>query len=501
MTPRPVPAFDWIEQHADIRPGKVALIDDGRDLEITYGEFGERVRRVAVWLARNGVGRGDRVAFLSENTTDVFEVLFACAKLGAILVPLNWRLAVPELEFIVDDCTPRVLIHESQFVDAAAAVSVPLRLSLGEEFEQARASVDPADAPVMASTHDDPLAILYTSGTTGHPKGAIETIGMFFWNAINIGSEVELTRSSVGLNVLPTFHTGGLNLYTTPLIHLGGTSVNLRAFDPDRVLHWLTSGRISHFFAVPAVYQFLAEDDRWEDSDLSGVVSWACGGSAMPVALLERYAERGIVIRQGMGLTETSPTLFLTDEEHALDKAGSVGKAAMHTEIRVVDEMGRDVAIGEIGELWARGPNVTPGYWQRPEANEESFTDGWLHTGDAARIDEDGYVYIVDRWKDMYISGGENVYPAEVEQVYFRHPNVVDVSIIGVPDDRWGESGLAVVVVRDGGAFDEAEFLEFGRGLLANYKLPKAAWVVDEIPRNAAGKILKRELRIRATER
>jgi fatty-acyl-CoA synthase len=221
----------------------------------------------------------------------------------------------------------------------------------------------------------------------------------------------------------------------------------------------------------------------------------------MPVALLERYAERGIVIRQGMGLTETSPTLFLTDEEHALEKAGSVGKTAMHTEIRVVDESGDDVAPGEIGELWARGPNVTPGYWQRPEANEESFTDGWLHTGDAARIDEDGYVYIVDRWKDMYISGGENVYPAEVEQVYFRHPNVVDVSVIGIPDERWGESGLAVVVPRDAGIFDEVEFLEFGRGKLANYKLPKAVWVVDEIPRNAAGKVLKRELRGRAADR
>ena len=500
MTPRPVPAFDWVEQHADIRPDKVALIDDGRDLEITYGELGDRVRRVAAWLVAQGVGRGDRVAFLAENTTDIFEVLFACERIGAILVPLNWRLAVPELQFIVHDCTPTVLLHEDQFASAADELHVPVTLALGPPYEAVKEAADPSVAPSMDSTHDDPLAILYTSGTTGHPKGAIETVGMFFWNAINIGSEVELTRSSVGLNVLPTFHTGGLNLYTTPLIHLGGTSVNLRAFDPDRVVHWLTSGRITHFFAVPAVYQFLAEDERWESADFSGVTSWACGGSAMPVALLERYAERGIVIRQGMGLTETSPTLFLTDAEHALEKAGSVGKTAMHTEIRVVDDEGNDVEAGEIGELWARGPNVTPGYWQRPEANEESFTDGWLHTGDAARIDEDGYVYIVDRWKDMYISGGENVYPAEVEQVYFRHPNVVDVSVIGVPDERWGESGLAVVVPREPAAFDDAEFLEFGRGKLANYKLPKAVWVIDEIPRNAAGKVLKRELRNRAAE-
>jgi len=215
----------------------------------------------------------------------------------------------------------------------------------------------------------------------------------------------------------------------------------------------------------------------------------------MPVALLERYAERGVVIRQGMGLTETSPTLFLTDEAHAMSKAGSVGKPVLHTRVRIVGEDGNDLPPGEVGELWAKGPNVTPGYWERPEADRSSFTDGWLHTGDAARIDEDGYVYIVDRWKDMYISGGENVYPAEVEQVLFRHPNVLDVAVIGVPDDRWGESGLAIVVPRDPAAFDPAEVIGFCDGKLARYKIPKTARAIDELPRNAAGKVLKRELR------
>ncbi len=215
----------------------------------------------------------------------------------------------------------------------------------------------------------------------------------------------------------------------------------------------------------------------------------------MPVALLERYAEHGIVIRQGMGLTETSPTVFLTDEAHAISKAGSVGKPSLHTEIRVVTEEGVDVERGGIGELWVRGPNVTPGYWERPEANEASFTDGWLHTGDAARIDDDGYVYIVDRWKDMYISGGENVYPAEVEQVVFHHPNVLDVAVIGVPDERWGEVGVAVVVPRDADSFDGSELLQFCDEKLARYKIPKRVEIIDELPRNAAGKVLKRDLR------
>jgi len=495
MRHRPVRAFDWVTYHADVRPNKVALIDDGRDLTITYGDLGDRVARLATWLVHVGIERGDRVAFLAENTTDIFEVLFACGRVGAILVPLNWRLTVPELRFMIADATPRILIFEEQFIESATQLDVPQTLRLGDDFEVAKAQSDPSEAPAMASTHDDILALLYTSGTTGNPKGAIETIGMFFWNAINIGNEVELTQSSVGLNVLPTFHTGGLNLYTTPLIHLGGTAVNLREFDADVVLRWLSSGEISHFFAVPAVYQLLVEHPGWAVAELGSVRSWACGGSAMPVALLERCADRGVLIRQGMGLTETSPTLFLTDEEHALSKAGSVGKPVLHTQVRIVDKHGTDVGHGQVGELWARGPNVTPGYWNRPDANEESFTDGWLHTGDAARTDEDGYVYIVDRWKDMYISGGENVYPAEVEQVLFRHPNVLDVSVLGVPDGRWGEVGVAVIVPRDRANFIGDEILTFAAGRLARYKLPKRVVICDELPRNAAGKVLKRQLR------
>ncbi len=492
---RPVPAFDWIGHHADLSPNSVALIDDGRDLALTYAQLEDQARRLAGWLQSKGAGEGDRVAFLSMNTTDVFEALFACAKISAVLVPLNWRLAVPELQFIVNDCRPRVLIYEEVFEEAAEALEVAVKLELGEPYETAKAASDPRAVSPVAATHDDPWAIMYTSGTTGHPKGAVVTHGMIFWNAINIGHAVALTHRSTNLNVLPTFHTGGLNLYTTPMLHLGGRSINMRDFDPGRVLELLTSGEVTHFFGVPAIYQFLAEHPGWEDADMSGVESWACGGAPMPVALLERYADRGIVIRQGMGLTETSPTVFLTDEAHAMTKAGSVGKPSLHTEIRVVTDDGKDVGVDEIGELWVRGPNVTPGYWERPEANEESFTDGWLHTGDAARVDADGYVYIVDRWKDMFISGGENVYPAEVEQVLFHHHNVMDVAVIGVPDERWGEVGKALVVPRDVESFDGQEILSFCDGKLARYKIPKSVSMVDELPRNAAGKVLKRDLR------
>jgi fatty-acyl-CoA synthase len=490
-----VPAFDWIGHHADLSPDAAALIDDGRNLTLTYADLEEQSRRLAAWLAAAGVGAGDRVAILAGNTTDVFEALFACAKLTAILVPLNWRLALPELQFIIDDCRPRVLIYEDTYADSAAAVGTPGLLQLGDDYEAAKMASDPTAVGPVTATLDDPWAILYTSGTTGHPKGAICTHGMFFWNAINIGHAVGLTAASTNLNVLPTFHSGGLNLYTTPCLHLGARSINLREFDPVRVLDLLVSGEITHFFGVPAIYQFLAEAPGWQEADLSKVQSWACGGAPMPVALLQRYADRGVVIRQGMGLTETSPTVFLTDEAHAIAKVGSVGKPALHTEIRVVDEAGVDVDVGAVGELWVRGPNVTPGYWERPEANRDSFTDGWLHTGDAARIDADGYVYIVDRWKDMYISGGENVYPAEVEQVLFHHANVLDAAVIGIPDERWGEVGMAVVVPRDPAAFDGDELLAFCDEKLARYKIPKSVRTVDELPRNAAGKVLKRSLR------
>jgi len=492
---RPVPAFDWIGHHADLSPAAVALVDDGRDLTLTYADLEDHSRRLAAWLADNGVGEGDRVALLAGNTTDVFEALFACAKLTAVLVPLNWRLAVPELKFIVDDCRPRVLIFEDTFAEAATRLDSAAKLQLGDDYAAAKDACDPGAVGPVSATHDDPWAIMYTSGTTGHPKGAIVTHGMVFWNAINIGHAVGLTARSTNLNVLPTFHTGGLNLYTTPCLHLGARSINMREFDPGRVLELLESGEVTHFFGVPAIYQFLAEHPGWEGADLNKVESWACGGAPMPVTLLERYADRGVVIRQGMGLTETSPTVFLTDEAHAISKVGSVGKPTLHTEIRVVDESGFDVPVDEVGELWVRGPNVTPGYWERPDANRESFTDGWLHTGDAARIDEDGYVFIVDRWKDMFISGGENVYPAEVEQVLFHHPNVLDVAVIGNPDDRWGEVGTAVVVPRVEASFDAEDLIAFCDGKLARYKIPKHVTVVEELPRNAAGKVLKRKLR------
>jgi fatty-acyl-CoA synthase len=341
---------------------------------------------------------------------------------------------------------------------------------------------------------DDPWYLLYTAGTTGRPKGVIQTFGMVLYNHLNIGAPIDLTSRDVTLNVLPTFHTGGLNLYANPTILAGGTAIIQQAFEPSETLALLAE-RTTAFFGVPAVYLFLSQHPDFDDTDLSGVRSWACGGAPMPVQLLETYAERGIRIRQGFGMTETGPTVFLVDEEHALTKAGSVGKPQMHVEVRIVDRHGADVPTGEMGELLVRGPGVTPGYWRMPEVTAESIVDGWLHTGDVARCDEDGYYAIVDRWKDMYISGGENVYPAEIENVLFSHPDVAEAAVIGVSDPKWQEVGRAIVVLTQGAVVTGDDLVAFCAERLAKYKVPKSVVFVDVLPRNPAGKVLKTELR------
>jgi fatty-acyl-CoA synthase len=508
-------ASDWIAFHADRTPDKLAMVDQGTGRRFTYAEFDNRAARLAGYLrAAWGVEPGDRVAILAKNSTDYFEVEFACIKLGAIMLPLNWRLAAPELSFIINDAAPTGLIYETEFAGRLPALAAPpIRhyLRIDPEPAPAGAHVAYEDAIAQAperavmdprTTHDTPLTIMYTAGTTGHPKGVIITHGMTLWNAINIGVPTGLSCNSVHYCVLPTFHTGGLNLYANPILHLGGTNIIARQFDPAVTLRTLSNPAVdvTHMFGVPAIYLFLSQHEDFDRTDLSRIESWGCGGAPMPVAVLERYAARGIVIQLGFGMTETSPTVFLIDRRRALARPTSVGKPLLHTRVRVVDDDFTDVTPGQIGELVISGPNVTPGYWNRPDANESSFTldaDGnrWLHSGDAGTVDEEGCIYVVDRYKDMYISGGENVYPAEVEQVIFQLPQVADVAVIGMPDERWGECGMAVVVVKPGETAKADEIIAHCAANLAKFKTPRAVIFADVLPRNAAGKVLKRELR------
>jgi fatty-acyl-CoA synthase len=495
--------YDWIAHHSRRVPGKIAAIDLASERRLTYAQFDARISRLASFLRNTlSVSRGDRVAVLALNTTDTLEVQFACGRLGAIFVPLNTRLTVPELQFIVGDCAPKVMIHDSDLAETALSVAklcgvgTSLRLGPDASYEAGIAAARPLDRSEEV-TLDDVSTIMYTSGTTGQPKGATITHGMTFWNCVNLGGPACISPSSVLLTVLPLFHTGGLNCYTNPVLHAGGTVIIMRAFDPGIALGLIndpTQG-INVFFGVPAIYQFMAQHPAFATADLSRLIVGGVGGAPMPVPLLKAWEARGVALQQGYGMTETSPAVLVLDREDAARKAGSAGKPVLHTEVRIVRPDGGDAAVGELGELWVKGPNITPGYWNRPEANRSSFTDGWLHTGDATRIDEEGFYYIVDRWKDMYISGGENVYPAEVENVLHQLAAVAEAAVIGVPDPQWGEVGMAIVAVKPGMRLTEAELFAHCADNLARFKCPRLVRFVAALPRNATGKIHKPTLR------
>lgn len=494
------PYYDWISHHAGRRPKQLAIHDLQTSRKFTYADLDRRTNQLAGALAARGIGKGDRVALLAPNCAEYFELQFACGRLGAIMLPLNWRLTVPELEYILGDSTPKLLIHDRSFADQAAKLSKS-RLQINHDggdcdYGSALAAAPPAP-PAVPLGHDDIGMVMYTSGTTGHPKGAIITHGMVFWNCVNLGIPALISPQTVQLVVLPLFHTGGLNCYANPVLHAGGTILIMRTFDPGLALDYISDPAlgITHFFGVPAPYQFMMQHPKFQSADLTRLKIAGVGGAPCALAILEGWTARGVPLVQGWGMTETSPAGTMLDAADAVRKVGSAGKAMMHTAIRIIDDGGQDVAPGGIGELLIKGPNITPGYWNKPEATASAFTDGWLHTGDAARMDDEGFVYIVDRWKDMYISGGENVYPAEVENVLFQLPQVADAAIIGVPNERWGEVGMAVIVRKTGQTIEEGDVIRHCLGRLAKFKVPQSVTFVDVLPRNATGKVLKRELR------
>ena len=501
-----VRAYDWIDHHRRNRPGKEAVRDLATGRSFTYADLDRRVEAMAAHLTSLGIGRGDRVALLAHNGVEYFDVQFACARTGSICVLLNWRLTVNELDYILGDSSPEILVHDAEFADAATELQTRcdiahlLEIDGGDPdgaYETALSAQEGVTVERPALTHDDVITIMYTSGTTGLPKGAMITHGMNFWNCVNLGFPAGISADTVHLNVLPLFHTGGLNCYSNPVLHAGGTVVIMKAFDPGEALARIGDPEqgITHFFAVPAPYQFMMQHPDFAETDLSRLRVAGVGGAPCALPIMEKWTERGVDLAQGFGMTETSPASIFLDPGDALRKIGSTGKALMHTEFRIVDEAGDDCGPDEVGELWVAGPNITPGYWNKPEATEKAFEGRWLKTGDAARVDDEGFVYIVDRWKDMYISGGENVYPAEVENVLYRIPGVTEAAVIGVPNDRWGEVGLAVLAVEPGAEVDRTTVQEYCSQNLAKFKVPNDIAIVDALPRNATGKVLKRELR------
>ena len=497
--------YDWTAHHAGVRGDKVAIVDLDTGSETTYAELDQRASRLAAWMQSQGMVKGDRVAILAPNCPEIFETAFACAKIGVICLPLNWRLTVPELEYILQDSSPKLLINDVKFAKESDALvrlcKTPLQLQLdvadaNSSYALTVANSD-GDYQAVACNHDDVAMIMYTSGTTGHPKGAMITFGMNFYNAVNLGLPAGVNSNTVQLVVLPLFHTGGMNCYANPILHAGGRILLMRDFEPGRALSVIGNPElgVTHFFGVPAPYQFMMQHPDFAATDLSRLQTAGVGGAPCAEAILRGWIDRGVALVQGWGMTETSPGGTMLEPEDAIRKIGSAGKCLLYTEVKIVDDDGNDLPWGEVGELLIRGPNITPGYWNNPEATAKSFVDDWLRTGDAARFDEEGFIYIVDRWKDMYISGGENVYPAEIENVLYQLPEVAEAAIIGIPDDRWGETGKAVVVVKPDQQLSADDVVAHCLKNLAKFKVPASVEFIDALPRNATGKVLKRNLR------
>jgi len=494
--------YDWAAKHASSHPDKIAFVDDHSSRTFTYHQLDRRIEAVAAWL-RHGrsVRAGDRVATLAHNSTNVLEVQFACQRIGAIFVPLNVRLAAAELARILADCGASILLHDSEFAEVAAALSDAegTQIALMHERGEVGDYQDAIDHPdELGQPHrnllQDCWALIYTSGTTGRPKGVMITYEMVLFHAINYGFSTALTSESHGLTFLPMFHTSGLNLPANPCVLAGSRLTVMRRFDPARALRLLSG--CTHVFGVPANYLFMQQLDAFGAADLKNLCSVGVGGAPMPIPLLKAYAEKGAGMQQTFGMTETGPTVTILSAERSFDKLGSAGLPVTHIDVRLVGEQGEDVERGSMGELWVRGPSITPGYWNRVEENERAFVDGWFRTGDMLRQDEDGYYYVVDRCKNMYISGGENVYPAEVERVIERLPDVQEVAVIAEPHAKWGEVGHAAIVAASGAALTGEYILAQCRKDLAGYKVPQRVSFMRALPRNATGKVDRRALGI-----
>lgn len=479
---------------------RTALVE--ADRAVSYGELDELAVRVGHGLAARGVRRGDRVAYLGLNSIDLVVCMIGTAKLGAVFVPLNTRLAAPELAAILRDCAPALLLHDAAFAGLVTGPDVtPLGLARGEVGGAAGASLaalladdsTPWDEPISL---DDEFMIQYTSGTTGRAKGVQLSHGNITWNLLNLLSDVDVRTDEISLVTAPLFHTAALNQVLLPTLFKGGMALIEPRFDPDRALRLIERRRVTMLFGVTSMYLALAALPAFADADLTSLRTPLTGGAPVPESLLKVWTDRGLPLIQGYGMTETSPGATLLRAADTARRLGSAGAGVFFTDVRVVGPDGTAVGPGEPGEVQISGPNVTKGYWRNEQATRDAFTpDGWLRSGDVAVLDADGFLHIVDRLKDMYISGGENVYPAEVEQAIHTHPAVAECAVIGVPDPRWGEVGRAVITLREGCQLTETDLLAHLDGRLARYKLPRSVVIVAELPHSAAGKVLRSVLR------
>ncbi|MDE2134917.1 MAG: AMP-binding protein [Alphaproteobacteria bacterium] len=493
--------IDITAKRAALTPERPAMAELRTGRTLSYAALDRRALTTAGLLVRLGIAHGDRIAVLCRNRIAFFELLFACGKLGAILVPLNWRMPSAELLPLIADSRPSILFYGEEDARCAAAIAgsglraIGLDDTGGDGYEAMLSATPPPAGARTQWPADEIWYLLYTSGTTGVPKAVIQTYGMALANYVNLREAVDLHSGDRSLNFLPLFHTAGINLHTLPVLMAGGFVSVLPGFDANSMIELLAGAELDVFFAVPAVYQQLSLHPRFGEVDLSKVRSWGCGGAPLPDATVQQFARRGALVCNGYGMTETGPTCFLMSPDWVTRKAGSIGKPQLLVSTRIVDTNGEDVADGETGEIWISGPGITPGYWNRPDATKAAFHGRWLRSGDLVRRDADGFHYIVGRSKEMFISGAENVYPAEVENVLIEHPHILEAAVVAIPDARWGEAGRAYVLPRPGCRPEIGDLRRFCRERLAAYKCPKEFVIVRDFPRTAAGKVQKHKLK------
>lgn len=499
----------WVERWHELWPDKIALIYE--QMEVSYSQLHQRSNRTSCWLQAMGIEKGDRVAVMLANCPEFIELYLACARLGAIFVPINFRLVGSELQYILKNSRPRLFVFGQRYLDMILPLNLtrnrpPMMLACvgdplsEDEIADYRSEVVEFNGGIPFLTKslgpadpEEPHVIMYTSGTTGQPKGAVLSHRKTFFNSLNADIFFRLHFDDIMLIILPLFHSGGLFIQASPSLYKGATMVLHPRFDPDRTFADIEKYRVTKLLGVPTVYRSLLKSKTAERGDISSLRVCAIGGEKTTPDLLAECSASGFHLRQIMGQTETSILLWASERD-SIRKPGTVGRPVFHAEVNLVDRGGRPVDVGEVGEIVVRGTTMMKEYWQDPVRTEQTVINGWLHTGDLARRDEEGYYYLVDRATDMYISGGENVYPAEIERALREHPGVEEAAVIGVPDETWGEVGRAFVQIKSGVQLEAMQLRQHCENRLARYKLPKKIVFIEDFPRTSLGKIQKTKL-------
>ena len=497
---------NWAGRRALLTPGTEAVIDNQTGQRYTFDMMNKRANQAAHYLLELGIGKGDRVGVFSKNRFDFLDLLFACGKVGSILVPFNYRLTKREMEYLVGKTKPKCMFYDptirsefQSFREHLSGLSITVMGERDLDDDQNLASImnsqsdDPIERPSL--TLDDPYLIVFTGGTTGLPKGAVLSHGLVFWNSVNTVVSWGLRPDDIQPLLFPLFHTGGINVLLIPFYHIGAKSIIMGDFNVDETLRVIEDEKCSIVIGVPTMFNMMAQSQKFERANFDSVRVFISGGAPCPVAIMEAYWARDKILKMGYGLTEVGPNNFYLPESEVKKKPTSVGVPVFHCDMKIADDNNHEVENGVVGELMLRGPHIFSGYWDEPDETAKTIgSDGWVHTGDLAMRDDKGFYFITGRKKDMFISGGENIYPTEIEELLYKHPSILEAAVVGIPDEKWGEVGKAFIVLKPGKKLTSDEVISYLQGNLAKYKIPKLYEFRDDLPKSAAGKILKREL-------